>query len=383
MNAASALFLSIWVQAVVIAAEAPVVVIAGQARQLFDGFGLVLSGSQTALPERTRGLRWVGLPLDLQRISPKQGERNLDEVVGAYIDSGLLAKANAVGLTEVVLLPEGVPKYMLDNATTPAAGGDHPLVYEFVPKYALLLGDVIERLRQRGVAITAVNIAARTLHITPDQWSQSVQFLQAILQARGLASVGIAAVGWPADDGGAVLRLDAIRRDQAAWGGLGLVLATVQGMAITGDLYERFCLPDGKRLWLLSSGAEAPAAQAVAALQAGCSAYGAQSLTATGRLSAAWHPGTRLHAVTVDHRLAAAAGIRPDGSWVLALAQRGEARAATTVNVVFEPLASSAELGWILTTKQGGQPARTTSRQGRMSLSLPPGAIVVAESTPP
>lgn len=381
-------------------AETAQVVFDKAPRQTIEAFGSLV-GDAAKPPPKGTPLRMLALPADLNAISPKQGDRDLTKFKAAFIDGGFITQSQAAGITQFILMPHGVPGYMLDNNTSPAAGGEHPLIYEFVPKYALLLGDILQLLKEKyGLEFSAVSVAARTQNITPDQWALVVKFLHAICQARQMESTRVAATEWPGDDPGNALRLNAIKKDNEAWNGLGIVLLKASFAAPAVPYFEDFCKADGRRMWLVdqagATGNRTEADEAVllvAGLNDGASVLIGRSTTSQPLLSlaTAFVSGTVMrHAKTSVAGLSSAAGKRSDGAWVLAVAQSSTKGGVSTLpanlSIKLDECTAIPELACTVHRfGPGGSEAgkiQMVMRQGILSLSLAVESLVIVETAP-
>jgi hypothetical protein len=102
-----------------------------------------------------------------------------------------------------MLVPRGLPGYMLDHRLkTPE--GNVPLRHEFVPKLAVLLGQIAQELARRdGRPPDIIALADTPAHFLPDQLTQCADVLGEVLKAQHMPAIKIAIPvkgGWKIGD---------------------------------------------------------------------------------------------------------------------------------------------------------------------------------------
>jgi len=375
-------------------------------RQTIDGYGYTLSPVPAGGPVHASSAdfdsyRYVGLPLDLVAASPQQGVRDLSSFTQTYLSDGRFDRIKANGKVGIVLLPYGIPDYMLLYTSSAASGDDRPLNYEFVPKYGLLLADLVGKLAtDKAVSFFAVSLAGRSTHMTPDQEQSALGDLRQIFDARGMQSVKIIAVDWPADDPGAVARLDAIKNEPSAWSALDAVFLSDTLSSPAADFYSQYSSGSGKELWMaqgpivpgVSIPSQQQAAQMLSSLNAGACTWIAQDrLSPLGTLIAeAFPPGTQMRLTTTDlsQGLRAAAGVRANGTYVVAFTRTDDngapALGSASVRIKIPELASKGDVACTVRDVPADGANITESQvilhQGAAQVPLPVGDTIMVES---
>jgi hypothetical protein len=290
---------------------------------------------------------------------------------------------------------------MLLYTSSAASGDDRPLNYEFVPKYALLLADIVGKLAtDKGVSFFAVSLAGRSTHITPDQEQSALGYLRQIFDARGMQSVKIIAVDWPADDPGGVARLDAIKNEPTAWSALDAVFLSDTLSSPAVDFYKQYCSDSGKGLWMaqgpMPQGVSIPsqqqAAQMLSSLNAGaCTWIARDGLSLLGtEIAKAFPPGTqmRLTATDLSRGLRAAAGVRANGTYVVAFTRSDDngtpALASASVQIKIPELASKGDVNCtvrdILADCANITESQVVLHQGAAQVPMSAGETIIVES---
>lgn len=248
--------------------EAVTITVQPGARQTFAGMGTSqhnfnrpygkLSPGRRALLSRLTfhelRIRTLRLWWDPSEYAPKPGERNMSPFVDAYLTSHLLDDARADGVTTLLLGPERVPPYLLEDPDK----GDSPIKASESGTYAALIADFIARLRdEHDVRIGATGIANEPPWFTPETMVATVKALRAELDRRGLREVAIVATEHANNDAHADRFLAALKADAGAWASLAGLATHTYNM---GARDEEACLvegPDGRNLkefWITESG---------------------------------------------------------------------------------------------------------------------------------
>jgi len=375
-------------------------------RQTIDGYGYTLSPVPAGAPVKASSsdfdsYRYVGLPLDLVAASPQQGVRDLSSFTQTYLSDGRFDRIKASSKVGIVLIPYGVPDYMLLYTSSAASGDERPLNYEFVPKYALLLADIVGKLAtEKGVSFCAVSLAGRSTHMTPDQEQSALGDLRQIFDARGMQSIKIIAVDWPADEPGAVARLDAVKNEPTAWSALDAVFLSDTLSSPAVDFYKQYCSASGKGLWMaqapMPAGASIPgqlqAEQMLSSLNAGaCTWIARDGLSPLGtEIAKAFPTGTQMRLTSADlsQGLRAAAGVRANGSYVVAFTRSDDggapAPASASVQIKIPELASKGEVNCTVRAlpADGANIAESqvVLHQGAAQVPMPAGETIIVES---
>lgn len=237
------------------------------ARQTFRGFGvsefnygILGAGTFSRLSPARQALLWrltyrdlhlktLRLWYDPSVASPAPGRVDVSAFVKSYLDSGLIAAARREGITTVLLGPDHVPPYMLQN---PA---DHSsrIKDDQIGAYAALLAEIIRQVNARGAGINATGVANEPPWFDPAQMTEAVKALRAALNARGLQNVLIVAPENPNNDGTADRYLAALRADPAAWAALEGVATHSYNMA-TRPEEAALVAGTGKEFWITEAG---------------------------------------------------------------------------------------------------------------------------------
>lgn len=364
-------------------------------QQRFEGFGGIVSDAKAAqswFGKPAVGIHFMALPIDLRAVSPSQGRRELDEWRKQYLQSELVAKAKAAGVENLVLLPDGIPDYMLANTPSPAAGGMRPLVYEFVPKYALLVADVLDQLKQEKVEFRATSLAGPSPHLTADQWTALTKYMREIATARGLSSTRLGGVGWSAGDKAGTERLAAIRSDVTAWESIDFVVAQTDDepslQAMRKLMQASGQGPVQKPLWLIDSPTNTRSAvhRAVTGIAEGAAVWLTTEPEAIAPLIRHLPVGSSVRTLTRG-KLIGFAATRPDGSYVICLTGCDSLRTATDLAVqIPKPAAPAKELKWSAETYGpaigNSKPVSLDGRSGALHLPLAPTEVLLIEGIP-
>ena len=186
--------------------------------------------------------------------APRPGRRDMAPFVDAYLTSHLLADARANGVTTLLLGPERVPPYMLEDP----AKGDSPIKAAEVGNYAALIADFIARLRdEHGVHIGATGVANEPPWFTPETMVATVKALRAELDGRGLRDVAIVATEHSNNDDQADRFLAALKADAGAWASLAGLATHTYNMGARDEEARLLEGPDGRNLkdfWITESG---------------------------------------------------------------------------------------------------------------------------------
>ncbi|HEX8202149.1 MAG TPA: hypothetical protein VF590_16860, partial [Isosphaeraceae bacterium] len=160
-------------------AQAVTITVRPGARQIFAGmgtsqhdfnrpYGKLSPGRRSLLARLTFGdlrIRTLRLWWNPAEYAPRPGARDTAPFVDAYLASNLLADARANGVTTLLLGPERVPPYMLEDPEKV----DSPIKASEVGNYAALLADFIARLRDdHAVRVDATGIANEPPWFTPE-----------------------------------------------------------------------------------------------------------------------------------------------------------------------------------------------------------------------
>ncbi len=251
------------------AAPSAAVIITAQpgARQTFRGFGVsefnygsLGAGTFDRLPPTRRALLWRLLYRDLRlktlrlwydpaTASPAPGKIDVSGFVKSYLTSGLIADARKNGITTLLLGPDHVPPYMLQN---PA---DHSsrIKDEQISAYAALLAEIIRQVNVRGAGLDATGVANEPPWFDTAQMVTVVKDLRAELDKRGLKKVMIVAAENSNNDGTTDRYLRALKADPAAWGALEGIATHSYNMA-TRPEEAAVVAGTGKEFWITEAG---------------------------------------------------------------------------------------------------------------------------------
>ncbi len=237
------------------------------ARQTFRGFGVsefnygsLGAGTFDRLTPARRALLWRLLYRDLRlktlrlwydpaTASPATGKLDVSGFVTSYLTSGLIADARKNGITTLLLGPDHVPSYMLQN---PA---DHSsrIKDDQIGAYAALLAEIIRQVNARGAGIDATGVANEPPWFDAAQMVIAVKDLRAELDKRGLKRVQIVAPENPNNDGVTDGYLNALKSDPAAWGALEGIATHSYNMAARPE-EAAIVAGTGKEFWITEAG---------------------------------------------------------------------------------------------------------------------------------
>ena len=237
------------------------------ARQTFRGFGasefnygVLGAGTFAPLTPERRALLWRLLYHDLRlktlrlwydpaTASSAPGKLDISGFVKSYLSSGLIADARQNGVTTLLLGPDHVPPYMLQN---PA---DHSsrIRNDQIGAYAALLAEIIRQVNAQGAGMDATGIANEPPWFDAAQMVTAVQDLRVELDKRGLRRIMIVAPENPNNDGVTDEYLKALKADPAAWRALEGIATHSYNMASRSE--EAAIVADtGKEFWITEAG---------------------------------------------------------------------------------------------------------------------------------
>lgn len=237
------------------------------ARQTFRGFGVsefnygsLGAGTFDRLPPARRALLWRLLYHDLRlktlrlwydpaTASPAPGKIDISAFVKSYLTSSLISDARKNGITTLLLGPDHVPPYMLQN---PA---DHSsrIRPDQIGAYAALLAEIIRQVNARGAGLDATGVANEPPWFDAAQMVVAVKDLRAELDKRGLQKVMIVAPESPNNDGVADEYLKALKADPAAWAALEGIATHSYNMASRPE-EAAIVAGTGKEFWITEAG---------------------------------------------------------------------------------------------------------------------------------
>ncbi|HTE18792.1 MAG TPA: hypothetical protein VK689_10490 [Armatimonadota bacterium] len=252
----------------VAAVEPVTVTVQPGARQVFGGMGTSQNNFRSPYnkltPERRallarllfRDLRMKVLRMwwDVPIYAPESGPRNPAPFVEAYIKSGIIVDARANGVTTLLLGPDHVPPYLLEDPANPKS----LIKASATGRFAALIAEFIQLLRGRhGVEIHVTGIANEPPWFTPQTMVDTVRALRAELDKRGLGRVRVVATEHPNNDDTADRFLAALKADPRAWASLTGIATHSYSMAAR-ETEARFVEgPNGrnsKEFWITESG---------------------------------------------------------------------------------------------------------------------------------
>ena len=238
------------------------------ARQTFHGLGVSefnygTSGAGTfnQLTPAQRALLWrlvyhdlhvttLRLWYDPRRAAPTPGVVNMSGFVQEFVTSGLIRGARQNGVKTLLLAPDHVPPYLLQNPANPSS----LIRDDQIRAYAVLLATMIQQVKQEGnVALNATGIANEPPWFTPAQMVQAVIDLRQELNRRGLQQVKIVAPESPNNDGTADAFLAALKASPQAWAALGAIATHSYNMAARPD-EAAFVAGTDKGFWITEAG---------------------------------------------------------------------------------------------------------------------------------
>ncbi len=255
------------------------VTISPGARQTFAGIG-TSEGNwgrdyQKLSPQERLSLSkllWGGLKMktlrlweNLNEFQPTPGAHDIVDFRARYIDSHLIADAQAQGVTNLLLAPDAMPAHM--KVKREGGDADFALKDESINDYGALIADFIKQVRdETGVHITATGIQNEPNdldRISPEQMPRVILALREALDARGLKQVQIIGPESANVDGGFYDTLDRIKANAGAWKALDGLASHSYGMAATEDAAKRNEGERGQNLksyWMTESSANGPEA---------------------------------------------------------------------------------------------------------------------------
>jgi hypothetical protein len=211
-------------------------------RQTFNGFGAshvstdydsIRAGARKQMADlvyrdlKARILRmWVGSGPSASLASMKS------EFYSAYVDSGVISE----------LMSRGVNTLLLAPARGESAPTDLPSDYA-----AKIAEFVLDVKNERGISINVTGIANEPAGFSPQQIVDTVKFLRAELNNRGLWNVQIIAPESASANSSLDTRLDALHNDTTAWNALTGIASHSYNMAATDNEANRTF---GKQYWM-------------------------------------------------------------------------------------------------------------------------------------
>ncbi len=256
--------LACWLPAALQAADDAVITITvgAEERQTFGGFGTSLGnwhGDYQKLAPADRAklseMMWrelkfktLRLWLNIDEYSPTPGARDMSVFRRCYIESGIVADARRLGVTTLLLAPEGLAAYMKEAQPD----GGRGLKQSELAGYVAVLADFLVQLKaETGVQIDVTGIQNEpnvSDRFTPEQMAESVRLLRAELDARGLGAVKIIAPEQANCDDGYYKQVEVLKKDVAAWRALAGVSSHSYNMAATDQAARLIAAPDGGNL---------------------------------------------------------------------------------------------------------------------------------------
>jgi len=249
-------------------AERVTVTVLPGARQVFGGLGISQNNFRLPYnrltPERRallaqllfRDLRLKVLRLwwDVPTFAPAAGPRNPAPFLEAYARSGVIADARAYGVTTLLLAPDHVPAYLLEDPTKP----NSLIKASEAGRYAALIAEFIQLLRDKhGIHIDVTGVANEPPWFTPATMAGTVRALRTELDRRGLQRVRIVATEQPNNDDVTDSFLAALKADPRAWGSLAGIATHSYNMAAR-EAEAQFVTGAGgqniKEFWITESG---------------------------------------------------------------------------------------------------------------------------------
>ncbi len=253
--------------------EAVTVTVQAGARQTFGGFGTSLinwqGDYQRLTPDERKTLsgklwhdlkfRHLRLWCNLDRYAAEPGKRDLSEFRRWYVDSGIIADAKKLGVTTLLLAPDGVPSYMKEKSPQGSSNSHLKLKDGMEDDYARLIADFIAQLqREANIAIDVTGIQNEPNdedRFLPAQIVRVVKTLRHELDARNLNKISIIAPENASVDGIFYEQLDALHNDGEAWNALRGVASHSYNMAATPDAAKRAF---GKEYWMTEASDNGP-----------------------------------------------------------------------------------------------------------------------------
>lgn len=262
------------------AAQSITVTVAPGARQAFGGLGTSIgnwgrdyqklsAAERLSLSKMLWGdlkMKTIRLWQNLNEFQAEPGAHDISDFRARYIDSNLIADAQAQGVTNILLGPDAMPAHL--KAKREGGGADYALRDDSIEAYGAVIADFIKQVRdEAGVVITATGVQNEPNdldRISPEQMPRVIKALRAALDARGLKQVQIIGPEAANVDGIFYDTLDRIKADAEAWKALDGIASHSYGMAATDEAAKRIAGAGGENLkpyWQTESsanGAEAP-----------------------------------------------------------------------------------------------------------------------------
>ena len=285
-------------------AEATTITVQPGARQVFAGLGTSLGNwegeyAKLTAPERARlaDLFWLGLNmkslrlwLNLNEYAPTPEARLTADFRRRYVDSGIIADAQARGVVDLVLAPDNMPEFL--KAKRPGGPHDFALRDEGIATYARLIAEFVAQIRaETGILINVTGIQNEPNdldRISDEQMAGVVKALRAELDTRGLAAVRIIAPESANVDSTFYDPADRLRADPAAWSALTGLASHSYGMAATPEAAARLAASGGgnlKEYWMTEASDNGPEAAGDASRAA---ALAARFLSDTNQRTTHW-----------------------------------------------------------------------------------------------
>jgi len=250
-----------------VAVTAVTITVQPGARQTFRGFGVsefnygsLGAGTFDRLPPERRALLWRLLYHDLRlttlrlwydpaTASPAPGKLDVSGFVKSYLTSGLIADARKNGITTLLLGPDHVPPYMLQNP----ADRSSRIKKDQIGPYAALLAEIIRQVNARGAGIDATGVANEPPWFDAAGMVTAVKDLRAELDKRELQKVMIVGPENPNNDGTTDGYLHALKADPAAWAALEGIATHSYNMAPRPE-EAAIVAGTGKEFWITEAG---------------------------------------------------------------------------------------------------------------------------------
>jgi hypothetical protein len=193
---------------------------------------------------------------NVDEYSPERGAHDLTRFRNQYVRSGVLADAQANGVTTLLLAPDHLPPYMRSSDRV-----DGPINDAEVESFVTLIAEGIRQLRDEdGIVIHATGIENEP-DMTPDQIVRAVVRLRAELDKRGLQAVKIIASEASSVDDRFYAQLDALKADPLAWDALSGISSHSYNMAATDRAASYIAGPGGrntKDYWMTEASDNGP-----------------------------------------------------------------------------------------------------------------------------
>jgi len=253
------------------------VTVAPGARQAFAGLGTSegnwrydyqklsarerLSLSQLVFGELK--MKTLRLWLNLDEFQPTPGAHDIADFRARYIDSRLIADAQAQGVVNLLLAPDAMPAHM--KLKREGGGHDFALRDDSIGDYGALIADFIKQIRdETGVHITATGVQNEPNdldRISPEQMPRVILALRSALDARGLQKVQIIGPEAANVDGVLYDTLSRIQAEAGAWRALDGIASHSYSMAATEKAAGSIAGGQGQNLksyWMTEASANGP-----------------------------------------------------------------------------------------------------------------------------